>query len=235
MNEHDVNEAPLNQEDQVDTDLPPVSETEEISGCVTGEEYGNIPTLAEEIPEEEEDEFAGKEFIAVNYKFNGDDVVEGLTVFQAMTIRKRNMVYTAILLAVLALYLANLIKNPSDMFSIILSVICVVILCWIWIGPRRHIKETAKAAEDREMGFHIRICDIGILVGQDDTKLTRLFFRRHVTQIFETPNLYLLTVDKARLFILPKRCLTEEDRPRVEAIFKNAMGDKYTVKDIIRK
>ncbi|MEG0691489.1 MAG: YcxB family protein [Oscillospiraceae bacterium] len=212
--------------DKTDNDLLK-NPQKEFQGGIETEEYDVLPDI--DSHDDIKDKLAQKEAIKVEYSFNGQEVTEGLTIYQAATIYKRNMIYSAILLCVFFVYVVNIIKNPGEVFSIFLAAMCVAVLGFIWILPKMHIKKTAKAADLQELKFAMKIYDNCIQIGEDGGSFI-IAYEKEITAIYETPNLYLVCAGKERLFILPKRCLSKEQNQKVLKTFKAAMQDRYIAK-----
>lgn len=214
------------EEDKTDTDIL-VESKKKMSSSVETQEYDNLPEF--DSSEKIEDELSKKDSIFLEYSFNGDEVTEGLTLYQASTILKKNLIYSAILIAVFFIYMVNIIKNPTETFSIFLAAMCVAVLGFIWILPKLHIKKTAKAADLQEFKFSMNIYNDCIKIGDNGGSFV-IYFNKEISQIYETSNLYLVCAGKERLFILPKRCLNQENEEKIKSIFKSAMQDKYIIK-----
>ncbi len=198
-------------------------------GGVETEEYDVLPEL--DPHDDIKVQLDQKEGIEVEYSFNGKEVTEGLTVYQSVTILKKNLIYSAILLCVFFVYMVNILKNPAEVFSVFLAAMCVAVLCFIWILPKMHIKKTAKAADLQELNFSMVVYDNCIKVGEDNGSFI-IEYSKEITAIYETANLYLVCAGKQRLFILPKRCLKQEQEEKIIEIFKTAMKDRYIEKSV---
>lgn len=199
----------------------------EFYGGVETEEYDILPEL--DPHDDLKDELAQKEGIELTYSFNGEEVEEGLTVYQSAVLRKKNLVYSVILLAVFFVYMVNIIKNPGEAFSVFLATMCIAVLGFIWILPKLHVKKTAKAANLEELKFSMVVYDNCIKIGEENGSYI-VAYNKEISNIFETANLYLICAGKERLFILPKRCVPRETEGKLQEIFKTAMAEKYIVK-----
>ncbi|MFZ2538903.1 MAG: YcxB family protein [Oscillospiraceae bacterium] len=212
--------------DKTDNDILKNPQKEFLGGVET-EEYDVLPEI--DPHEDIKAQLAKKEGIELEYSFNGEEVTEGLTVYQSVTILKRNFIYSAILISVFFIYMVNIIKNPGEIFSVFLAIMCVSVLCFIWILPKLHIKKTAKAADLEELKFSMVVYDNCIKMGEDGGSFI-IAYNKEITMIYETLNLYLVCAGKERLFILPKRCLKQGQEQKLVEIFKTAMKDRYIEK-----
>ena len=215
-------------EDKVDTDIEPKSEKTTIKSGVTAEEFDIEPEVAKDTPEIE-DELKDKESIDIDYSFTGAEIGKALKIFQALTLTKKNIIYSAILMLVFGVYAANLIKDPKNTFSMFLAVMCVVVLAFIWLMPKRHIKKTVEAVEKQDMSFKMSVYDTCIKIGEDGATYV-MHYNKDITKIIDTDDMYLICAGKLRLFVLPKRYISEDKLPKVDAIFKDVMKENYIEK-----
>lgn len=199
----------------------------EFQGGVETEEFDVLPEIDPHV--ELQDELEIKEGIEFQYSFNGDEVTEGLTLYQSVTILKRNLIYSAILLCVFFAYMVNIVKNPGEAFSVFLAAMCVAVLAFIWILPKMHIKKTAKAADMQILTFSMIVYDNCIKIGEDGGSFI-IAYNKEINVIYETQNLFLVCAGKERLFILPKRCLGQGQEDQLREVFQTAMADKFIVK-----
>lgn len=176
---------------------------------------------------ETEAELEGKEGIEVSYSFRGDDIREGLKTFQKATIYKRNLIFTLLLLAMFTIYMSNLVKDPGNMLSTILAVICVAVTVMIWYMPLKHIKVTAEAADANDMQFQMTLYDNCVRIAEEDNGSFVIHYGKEVSKTFETAHLFMICVGKERIFMLPKRYLDNEQMAQIRSFLKEGMGDKH--------
>lgn len=211
--------------DKSDDDLKKDPQKEFSHGVET-DEYDIMPPMGEN--PEAESELEGKEGIEVDYSFNGEEVREGLKVYQKETLFKKNMIYSLILLAVFAIYMVNIIQHPGEFLPMFLAVLCVTVICFLWYLPAKHVKKTAEAADLTDMKFKMTIYDTGVRIAEENGSFV-ISYGKEITKILETEHLFLICVGKERMFILPKKYLDGREE-EVKGIFQTAMGDSYKVK-----
>lgn len=212
----------------VEADIPDkdIEESEEkaLGSAVEGEEYDleqkNIPHA------DIEERLNSDEAIKVHYSFKGDDVKEGLKIFQRYTIFKRNIIYTLILAIVTAVYIVTYINEPTNNFSMFMSVLCIAIMGLLWFLPNKHIKGTAKAIDELQMEYDMEIYPDCVRVVEEKGKFI-LVYGDEISLILETDNLFVICIGKQRAFILPKRYIEEDDKVKIKSLFKEAMKDNY--------
>lgn len=214
------------QTDKIDKDLDiKNNEQNKIKQDLTAEEndveYDNLKQEDEEIFHD----FKNKEGIEVVYSFNGEEVTQGLAIFQKITIYKKNLIYSVILVGVFLMYATNFLNDTNNRnISILLAAISVGVLFIIWQLPRSHIKKTAEAADSSDMTFRMSIYDSGIKIGEENGVFA-IFYNKEITKIVATQTLYVICVGKERVFILPKRFLNEEKILKITQIFIETMQE----------
>ncbi|MEG0894316.1 MAG: YcxB family protein [Oscillospiraceae bacterium] len=176
-------------------------------------------------------ESKNKKGISINYSFNGKEISDAIKIFQKETIYKRNIIYTALFSIVLVLYVINAISNPNVM-SVFLSVLCVALIGFIWYNPYSHRIKSAKAVEQKqkELNFNMEIFDDSVKIIEKNGSFV-LKYGKEITKIIETSSLFLLCVGKERVFVIPKRFLTD-NIIEIKKVFKNAMQEKFVFKNV---
>lgn len=206
----------------------PAPEREEHASGVETDEYDILPPV-EQPSDEREAKYADKECIEVEYSFGGDDIREGLTIYQKMMLYKKNTIYTLILAAIFAIYVFNMAAHPDKGHTmyLFLSAMCVAVACSLWLLPRKHIKKTAEAADANPMQFRMTVYDTGVRIHEENGSFL-IEYGAEIGQIIETDRQFLLCVGKERLFMLPKRYLSDAELPAVRAMFADGMGAQFT-------
>ena len=200
---------------------------EELSMCVETDDYDIMPELDKD--EEEFDDLDEKQGIEIEYTFKGDDVRQGLKAYQKETLYKKNIIFTLILAVICGIYVYQFATNTNLKVSAFLAALCIAVIAMIWYNPLKHIKLSAKAADENDLSFKMTVYDDCVRIKEENGKVV-LHFVTEITKIIETVDLYLLCVGKERVFILPKKCIPEESKNSVKEIFKKALGEKYLEK-----
>lgn len=192
------------------------------------QEYDQVKTF--DTPKEELDELKEKEGIEINYSFNGDEVKQGLKIFQKQTIYKKNIIYTVALFLIFMLYVLNIVKGDKGGFTIFLAAMCVGLIVFIWYAPLSHIKKTAEATDENNLTFNMKIYENCVRIGEENGSFV-IHYNKEITKIFETGNLFLICAGKERIFILPKRFLNSEQIVKISSLFKEKMGENFSIKE----
>lgn len=196
-------------------------------GSILTSDYDDLPPLeSDEINEQVE---ANESSIHIDYSFNGQDVIEGLTIMQTLTDFKKNITYTGFLLVIFMVYMLDF----ANFQSLVLGMLSLCVIALIWIMPRVHIKRFAKAADKNKVKISMDIYPNFIKVVSGDNPAVSLAFSEQIKNIIETDNLFIICSGKERVFIVPKRSIDDNMLEFIVEIFQIAMGDNYYSKKSI--
>lgn len=192
---------------------------------VTGEQYDMEP----ETPNQTEDVFEGQEAIRVAYSFTGEEIKNGLRVFQHETMFKKNLIYTLVLAAFFGIYSFGAFQKEPNALTIFICIMCVSIMAFIWYMPWNHRRLTARAIDAAQdtLSFVMLLYPSGIRINEEKGSCA-MQFGKEINKIAETEDAFLFFAGKERLFVLPKRFV--EDEEAVRSRLKNGMGEKYLLR-----
>lgn len=199
-----------------------------LSEGIETQEYDQVKTF--DTSKQELEELKEKEGIEITYYFNGEEVKQGLKIFQKQTIYKKNIIYTIALFLIFIMYVVNIVKGDKGGFTIFLASICVGLIVFIWYAPLSHIKKTAEASDENELEFNMTIYDDCVKIGEENGSFV-IHYNKEITKIFETGNLFLICAGKERIFILPKRFLDSEQIIKISSLFKEKMSENFLIKE----
>lgn len=217
--------------DKQDPDIKPIEEINNDMGSILIDDYTDIePLHNDEIDEEtlQEDINTNSDSLKINYSFNGQDVVEGLTSIQTTLMFKKNMVYTVCLLILFFVYMLDF----ANFQSMILGLVSLCVIAVIWLMPKFHIKRFAQIADEKKLKLSMELFPSYIKVIKENDSLN-LSYKKQIDNIIETQNLFVVCAGKSRVFIVPKRCVDESLHEFIREIFQEAVGDKFHQKSLI--
>lgn len=221
--EQETDELEVQQQTETEESVSPVSH-----GSVTSDAYD----MESEYSEDEADEFSEKTGIKVDYTFTGDEVRQGLKLFQKETVYKKNIIYTLILAAIFGVYMIGMATQGGiNGFTAFICVMCVSLIALLWYLPLVHVSKTAKSIDQNPvMEFSMEIYDTGVRIREENGSFI-LHYGKEITKVIETGTLFLLCAGKERLFVVPKRC-TGDQTDAVRDFLKPGIGEeKYLVKE----
>lgn len=166
------------------------------------------------------------EGLGIDYDLKGEEVETALKYFQKKTIYRKNTIFTVILAVIAALYGQAIFQNPDYAMGYFMIVLAVAVIFMLWFLPARHIKSAASAAEISEDTFHLEFCPGGLLLPQEDGRYL-VGFDRPAMRAVEFPSLFLIVASKEKLFVLPKRCIPEENQEALRELLREGLGARF--------
>lgn len=196
---------------------------------LTADEYSvSDPWIdSNRLSEEEEDELSG---ILIEYDMKREEIIPAMKAFQKKVSFRKNMLYTVVLAALAALYYYQVWNKPDYDLGKVLGSLCLFVILLIWYLPGRHIKSTVQAIESDPMTYRLEISDVGILILENGGKYLVRYSVPSVS-VIELPNVFTVCVSKEKVFIIPKRCVPEEQLDEIRKLMKDGLRDRYVVKD----
>ncbi len=166
------------------------------------------------------------EGLGIDYDLKGEEVETALKYFQKKTIYRKNTIFTVILAVIAALYGQAIFQNPDYAMGYFMIVLAVAVIFMLWFLPARHIKSAANAADISEDSFHLEFCPGGLLLPQEDGRYL-VGFDRPAMRAVEFPSLFLIVASKEKLFVLPKRCIPEENQEALRELLREGLGARF--------
>lgn len=166
------------------------------------------------------------EGLGIDYDLKGEEVETALKYFQKKTIYRKNTIFTVILAVIAALYGQAIFQNPDYAMGYFMIVLAVAVIFMLWFLPARHIKSAASAADISEDTFHLEFCPGGLLLPQEDGRYL-VGFDRPAMRAVEFPSLFLIVASKEKLFVLPKRCIPEENQEALRELLREGLGARF--------
>ena len=187
-----------------------------VSSELTPQEFDHLP----KVEQAEEDPFEGQQGVEIDYDLRPEEVKKGLLILQKEQVYKKNIIYSVILGVIFVLYLLSVIKDPNYTLGIFLMLLSITVIGFIWYMPYRHRTSMAKGVSGVEGGFSIIVYENGLRVPQEQGKVDLLF--RSGVKVKDLEDMYLIDADRYRVYLLPKRCISEEDQAALSGIFAAA-------------
>lgn len=229
-NEETAEEAPEEPEKEDAAPHTPVGETRLVTDQgLTADEYCvSDPWIdSSRLSDEEEEELSG---ILIEYDMKKEEVVPALKAFQRKVSFRKNVLYTAVLAVLAALYYYQVWNKPDYDLGKVLGSLCLFVILMIWYLPGRHIKSTVQAIEKDPMTYRLEVSEVGILILENGGKYLVRYSTPSVS-VIELPNVFTVCVSKEKVFIIPKRCVPENQIDEVRRRMKDGLKDRYVVKE----
>lgn len=174
---------------------------------------------------EDENPFEGKNGVEISYNLKPDEVKKCLLILQKEQLFKRNYIYSAILAVIFVLYLITVIKDPSYTMGIFMLALSAGVIALIWMMAWRYRSSQAKAVSSVTDNFNMTVYDNGILVHQENGDFRALFSEPRF-YVRELDDVFLLDLNRQRTYVLPKRCMSEEDAKQLRQCFAGNMVEE---------
>lgn len=166
------------------------------------------------VPPKEEgaDEFSDQESVDVWYDFTKEEIAQAMRIFQKQTLYKKNLLYTAIVLALFFIQFGQIVTGSTEKMSLVICVVCVAVLVMIWYLPLSHIRQVQKAMDTYETPprFFMQIYRGAVRTGTGEQAVLFRFDSGEI-RVFETNALFIVCYKNQSLFPIPKRCCLEQE------------------------
>ena len=167
---------------------------------------------------------SGDDGIKISYSFNPDEVDVGLKEWQKQTIRRKNMIYSVLLGVIIALQVQTITVDPTYSPAYFFTVIAVALLTYLWYLPYRHRKTVVASIIAVETEFDCTIYPDAFFSGNDKT-VEKIDFKnidpKRKPRAVILPEIFILGKEKENnVFMIPKRCMSEEDVKKVTEYLK---------------
>jgi hypothetical protein len=174
----------------------------------------------------EENPFDGKDGVEIIYNLRPEEVKKSLLILQKEQLYKRNFIYSGILAVLFILYLVTVIQTPGYTLGYFMLALSAGVICLIWMMAWRQRNAQAKSVTQVTEDFNMTVFDNGILVHQENGDFRALFSEPRF-RVRELDDLFLLDLNRQRVYVLPKRCMSEEDAAALRSYFSaNMAADK---------
>lgn len=200
-------------------EMPTSEDTESENMDVSSE--GSLDT------QEETEDFSDAEAY-IEYNLTYDEVYLALKQFQKEMQMKKNIIFTVLLIIAFALYVFQIVSGTANSLSMFLAGICVLLLAAVWYMPYHHRKTVAKAAESEDKQYSMHVFSDHISIKHDEG-IYKIEFSDNKVQVREFSDLFVIYIGKTNLFILPKRCLEEDQEAFIRQASSEHMGNRYQV------
>lgn len=171
-----------------------------------------------------EQEKEQEDCMQIRYNLTADEVRKGLKRFQRANSRKKNIVYTLCCVFIIVVNLYDMIfRQNTAAYTYVFVGVALAIIFILWYSPKRHREKMAMAIEQEKMEFQMQIYSDHILIKEQQGGLRIRFDNPHV-RIFEDEEIFTICPNRERIYILPKRCL--ENQEKMRDVFK-VLGERF--------
>lgn len=169
------------------------------------------------------------EEIRLNYDVTGREVRQGLWLQFLQKRLRRQLIYSAVLLALFAVELIAVVSDPANDFDKLMMMLSGTLLILIWVLPALARRNTARVMDGIETPFSMTAYLDRIEIPQGDGTYTLRFDSSALT-VTETASFFLIDPADGQFFLLPKRCFAPGEVETLSEWLKAGLGERYFVR-----
>ena len=189
----------------------------------TMEEQKFIPAL-EQPPALEE---AGDPVVDFTYSLYGNDLLEGLKIYDKKVNRKSRIITTLISIFFIFPQIGSYFIKLHEFLFIAWFVFSIFLIAAIWYFPSRNIKKTAKDWEKKpDQQFHVTVYRKCVRITERQG-CNIYYFNENIKRTFEAKNLFLLDLGGNRVLIFPKRYFRLDELDTFRELLQIEMGKQH--------
>ncbi len=168
--------------------------------------------------------------VEVKYDLDPEELEDALKAFQKKTVYKKNIIYTVLLGTIAICFGTSAFLTPSNIMNYIISVGCLFIIFLIWNLLRQHIKAVKASTGAVKETFSAYVFSDCLFAGSQENGVNQVKFTKK-SFVIESKSGFVIGADSERLFLLPYRCMTDDEIQSLRDILKPAFGDRYEIKN----
>lgn len=169
------------------------------------------------------------EEIKLSYDVTGREVRQGLWLQFVEKRLRRQLIYSAVLLALFAIELIAVVSDPANDFDKLMMMLSGTLLILIWVLPALARRNTARVMDGIETPFSMTAYPDRIEIPQGDEIYTQRFDGSALT-VTETAAFFLIDPADGQFFLLPKRCFQSDEAETLSEWMKAGLGERYFVR-----
>lgn len=201
----------------------------------------NLENQSVENPRLQTDNRQQKLIISVDYDVKNDEEGQAFLLFQKKFVYKKNWIKTIAFAVVAALFLISIARNPEQAANYIFATICVAAIFIIWYNTKKirtSLMEALRLIEDDKYIFSLYEDSFKIETILAETKDENgeeiapveprvVSFDGTALNIYETDNMFVIIIKKDTIYVLPKRCMNENQQDILAKEFSKHLGEKF--------
>lgn len=188
--------------------------------------------------------------LSVTYDIKNTEEEEAFVEFQKKFILKSNILKTVAFGILAILFIYQIVKAPDNFASWLCMVVCLAVIFIVWYNPikiRKTLMQSLKPLEDDRYIFKLyenkfsietvisqEEIDQAIKDGEEPPNIPPriVSFRDIGLSVYEKDNLFIIFLKKESIYVLPKRCLTENEIKQLSFVFDQKLGDDFETEEI---
>lgn len=183
--------------------------------------------------------------LSVSYDIKNTEEEEAFISFQRKYILKSSILKTIAFGILAALFIYQIINAPDNFASWLCFVVCLAVIFIVWYNPikiRKTLMESLKPLEDDRYTFKLyenkfsietiisqEEIDEAIREGEEPPQIPPrvVDFSNPGLAVLEKESMFVIFLGKESIYVLPKRCLTENEIKELSFVFDQKLGDDF--------
>ena len=185
--------------------------------------------------------------LSITYDIKNTEEEEAFITFQKKFIVKSSILKTIAFGILAILFIYQIIKAPDNFASWLCMVVCLAVIFIVWYNPakiRKTLMQSLKPLEDDRYIFKLyenkfsietiispEEIDEAIKEGEEPPQIPPriVSFRDTGLSVLEKENMFVIFLKKESIYVLPKRCMNEDEIKNLSFVFDQKLGDDYEV------
>ena len=187
--------------------------------------------------------------LSVAYDIKNTEEEEAFVTFQKKYILKSNILKTVAFGILALLFIYQIINAPDNFASWLCFVVCLAVIFIVWYNPikiRKTLMQSLKPLEDDRYIFKLyenkftietvipqEEIDEAIKEGEEPVKIPPkvVDFSDTGLSVLEKENMFVIFLKKESIYVLPKRCMTENEIKQLSYMFDLKLGDDFEIEE----
>lgn len=189
----------------------------------------------------QKDEQNTKLITSINYDVQNDEEGQAFLLFQKKFVYKKNWIKTIAFALVAVVFLISIALKPEQAANYIFATICIAAIFIIWYNTKKirtSLMDALKLIEDDRYIFSLyedRFRIETILSETEDENgeeiapvepRTVLFEGTHLN-VYEDTDKFVVIIKKDTIYVLPKRCMNENQAEILRTEFSKHLGENF--------
>lgn len=191
--------------------------------------------------------------LSVSYDIKNIEEEEAFISFQKKYILKSSILKTVAFGILALLFIYQIVNAPDNFASWLCFVVCLAVIFIVWYNPikiRKTLMESLKPLEDDKYTFKLyeNKFSIETIISQEEINEAIkegeeppqipprvVDFSDTGLSVLEKENMFVIFLKKESIYVLPKRCLKENEIREISFVFDQKLGDDFEAEIISDK
>lgn len=165
----------------------------------------------------EENDFTKIQSVKIEYKLSQDDIIKAFMFIGKQNSKKR-ITTTLVYSAAIIYFLWDYFANTKAFFQLVVVFLCAAAIIYTWVALPIRAKSVAKEIAAQDKNLSIIFSEENIAVGSGD-ELTTINYTSSI-KLTQLDEMYILSDSKDRMFAIPKRFISEQNKQRLDELIK---------------